>query len=728
MPPTLLYPPEPLEPEAAGKLAVKSALFVQIGASMAERLFSYLERVVVSPGVAVVHESAEGRDMYFVVSGEARLCRGGLDLGRIGAGAHFGELELMARKERSASVVAESTLELARLSREAYEAMSQRDPSLALCLTQALVATLGHKLTEMTDSVGVLLGERSLPRRVVVDVTVNRAWQRVRTGTALGALLPLDVAGDPVVAALVNNKAVALEMPVMSDAHIEPLLASHWEGKRVYRSSLAMLLLEAARRVDPDTFVRLGPSIGFGQSVELVRRGAIAVGEWAARVTGMMRELIAQDLPFRQELWTVEEARGHFAEVGARDLVSLLRTWRTGHVQLACAGDVVVLALAPLLPSASRIERFPFRVSVEEDGSVFLRYGDEARVEPEGGEAPPSSRLPEDIQPAGARLGVRADEPWLTTLGVTSVGAFNEACIRGKTPEIIRVSEGLHEKRIGRIADVIAERGKIRAICVAGPSSSGKTTFIKRLTVQLLVSGIRPIGLSLDDYYVDRERTARDAQGEYDYEALEALDLDLLARDLRRIFAGETVRTSRYDFVTGKSTPGGGEEITLRGTDVLMIEGIHGLNPRLLGDLLERDRIFRIFLQPMTSLPFDRMNRVNVSDVRLIRRIVRDRHTRGTKAAANIMRWPAVRAGEKAHIFPFLAQADAIFDSSLVYEPSVIKVFADRYLLEVMQDHPAFVTAYRLRQLIDKFVTIYPDHVPPTSILREFIGGSGFEV
>ena len=196
---------------------------------------------------------------------------------------------------------------------------------------------------------------------------------------------------------------------------------------------------------------------------------------------------------------------------------------------------------------------------------------------------------------------------------------------------------------------------------------------------------------------------------------------------MRRIFSGELVKTARYDFVAGKSIPEGGKEVLLGPTDVLVIEGIHGLNPKLLDSILERQQIFRVFIQPMTAIPFDSLTRVNVSDIRLLRRIVRDRHTRGYNAASNILRWPSVRAGEKKHIFPFIAQADAIFDSSLVYELSVIKVFAERYLLEVPQEHPAFVTAYRLRQLIDKFVTIYPDHVPPTSILREFIGESGFE-
>ncbi|WP_281325701.1 cyclic nucleotide-binding domain-containing protein [Polyangium sp. 6x1] len=723
---TLAHPPAPLPHASVDALAATSALFAQVCTATASRLVSYLEHVEVPPTSVVMREGEFGREMYFLVSGEARLRRANVDLGRIGPGAHFGELALIAGRLRTSSVIAESTLTLARLSREQFEQMSKRDPELALCLTQALVTSLGHELIEMTENVGALLHERSLPRRVFVDVTVNRAWTRVRTGTLLGDLLPRDVDGDPVVAALVNNKAVALRMPITSDAHVEPLCASHWEGKRVYRASLGLLLLEAARRVDPDVFVRLGPGAGFGQSIELLRPGVLSLATWAESVMGKMHELIAADVPFQQELWTVDEARSHFAEEGARDLLALLRTWRTGHVQLVCAGSVAVLSMTPLLPSAGHIAPFPFRIEVDGE-AVMLRYGDEPCVTPEGGAAPASTRLHEDIQPESARHGVRQDEPWLTTLGITSVGAFNDACVRGKTPEIIRVSEGQHEKRISRIADAIAGRGTIRAICVAGPSSSGKTTFLSRLTVQLLVNGIHPVGLSLDDYYVDREKTARDARGEYDYESLEAIDVGALRGHLGRIFAGETVKTARYDFVSGKSHPDGGREVTLRSSDVLLIEGIHGLNPKLLDGILPRDKVFRIFIQPMTALPFDRVNRVNVSDVRLLRRIVRDRHGRGANAAANIQRWPSVRAGERTNIFPFLAQADAIFDSALVYELGVIKVFADRYLLEVSQDHPAFVTAYRLRQLIDKVVTIYPDHVPPTSILREFIGGSGFE-
>jgi uridine kinase len=721
--------PAPVPLETCVPALAANPLVGSFGPEDWRRFAPYLERVVFAPGAVVLSEATEGHDMFFVLDGVARLRRAHLDLGSIERGDHFGELALMARRLRAASVVAETRLELARLSRDRFDAMASENPALALRFMQALVSSLGHQLTQMTDSVGLLLRERSLPRRLFVEVETAAGKRRVKTGTLLSALLPAELECDQVVAGLINHKAVSLDTPITSDARIEPLCASHWEGRRIFRASLGLLLLEAARRTDPEAVVRLGPSMGFGQAVEIVRPGALVPAAWTERVTRAMREMIAADVPFRQELWTVEEARSLFTEEGARDVVTLLQTWRQAHVPLASCGEMYALSMSPLLPSAGPIGRSPFALLAEPDGGVLLRYGDEAMVEPRRTEVPPPiSLVPRDLHPAAARQGVRHEEPWLTTLGITSVGAFNEACISGKTPEIIRVSEGLHEKRIGQIADAVAERGHVRVICVAGPSSSGKTTFIKRLNVQLQVNGIHPVGLSLDDYYLDREKTIRDARGEYDFEALEALDLALLEEHLRALVVGQTVKTARYDFLLGKSLRDGGPEITLGSSDVLVIEGIHGLNPRLFEGILPREHIFRVFIQPMTALPFDRLSRVNVSDVRLLRRIVRDRHGRGTHAAANIQRWPSVRAGERAHIFPFLHEADVVFDSALAYELGVIKVFADRYLLEVPQEHPSYVTVHRLRGLIDRFITIYPDHVPPTSILREFIGGSGFEV
>ena len=697
----------------------------------------YLERVDIPAGVRVVEETSEGREMFFILEGEARLRRGHVDLGNLGPGAHFGELALIARRLRAATVVSVTPLVVARLTREKYDLLSVADPELALRFTQALVGSLGARLSEMTDSVGMLLRERSLPRRVLLDVVVRGERRQVRTGTMLRKLLPAEIDGAPVVAALVAKKAVPLDTPLTSEVAIEALTTDHWEGKRIYRQSLGLLLLEAAARVDPTGETRLGPSMGFGQRVTRVGPVGLAPHDWAARVQRMMGLLVGLDAPFRQELWTADEARSHFDERGHADAVMLLRTLREGEVPLVSCGEVYALAMDPLLPSTSAIGHFDFRL--EPDGPAFLlRYGDEKQDAPvelaapslpppslrNAGKASPSSRPP----PLLPKRADGVEELWIGALGITSVGAFNQACVVGSVPQIIRVCEGLHEKRISQIADTIAERAhRVRVICIAGPSSSGKTTFIKRLTVQLQVDGIHPVAIGLDDYYLDRDKSPIDEHGERDFEAVEALDLPLLRDHLGRIVAGEEVRTARFDFARGLSLPSGGATIALRPTDVLLLEGIHGLNPRLLEGVLDRDDVFRIFIQPTTALPFDAASRVNASDLRLLRRIVRDRHGRGTNPADNIMRWPSVRAGERKHIFPFLGRADAVFDSALVYEPSVIKVYAERYLLEVAENHPAFMTAYRLRRLIDRFVAIYPDHVPPTSILREFIGGSGFE-
>jgi uridine kinase len=448
-----------------------------------------------------------------------------------------------------------------------------------------------------------------------------------------------------------------------------------------------------------------------------------------------MREIAAQRPPLREEWWTVDEARAYFSRTGWRDAAVLLTTWRDTAVPLVSYGEVYALNMGPLLPNAGDLDGFQI---LADQGSLLLVHGSQATSRfTRSGSGSHDSIPPTDARNVIAREALavsrqtftmtQAEELWLATMGASSVGAFNDACIRGDVTRLIRVSEGFQEKGISRIADQISDRGgAARVVCIAGPSSSGKTTFIKRLETQLQVNGVHPVPISLDNYYVDRDVNPRDEAGNYDYEAVEALQLDLLQDHLSRLLDGESVVTARYDFATGKSLPAGGPAIQLDATDVLMLEGIHGLNPRLF-PLIPASQIFRVFICPLVQLPFDPLTRVSASDVRLLRRIIRDRHSRGSKAADNIMRWPAVRAGERKHIFPFQYHADAVFDSSLIYELAVLKVYAERYLLEVPQSHPAYTTAFRLLQLVDRFVAIYPDHVPPTSILREFIGESGFE-
>jgi uridine kinase len=677
-------------------------------------VIAHAERVSLPAGAQVVREGDLGGDLYFVLEGEARLARNGLALRPLGPGGHFGALGLLTRRPRSVSVTAASDLTVARVSPERWEALARAHPAAALRVALAVLAHIREELVEMTDQLGILLQGRSLAHAREVSVRVGHEVRRVPTGTPVRAVLPAEVGGELVVAALLGHNPVSLATPIFADAAISPLLVSGWEGRRVYTQSVGLLLLEAAAEVAPGVAIRMGPSLGPTQLVEVPGGASADLADLASRLTAAMERLARADVPIRQELWAIEEAIALFEERGWPETVQLLRVWRHAVVPLATCGEVHALATGPLLPSTDPIRGFriaPF------GAGLLVDYG-----ERDHRRAAPHSPPPQE----GGMI--EEHRAWLAAQEMTSVGAFDEICIRGEVSSLIRVAEGFHEKRIGRIADGIAlRRGEVRVICVAGPSGSGKTTFIKRLSVQLQIDGLRPVGLSLDDYYVDRERTVRDEHGEYDFEALEALDLALLQDHVRRLVAGERVKTARYDFRTGISGPEGGPEIQLAAGDVLLLEGIHGLNPRLLGDIVAPEKLYRIFIHPATTLPFDRLSRVSATDLRLLRRIVRDRHARGYKAADNILRWPSVQRGERRHIFPFQREADAVFDSSLIYEPAVLKVYAERYLLEVPPDHPAYPTAYRLRLLVDWFVAVYPDHVPPTSILREFIGGSGFE-
>ena len=692
------------------------------------RIVAFMDVLHFQAGEALVREGELGRDLFVVVEGEARIHKGDTELGTARAGELVGELGLILGRPRAASIEATVPLAVARLTHGAFLALSKRDAELGQRLTEAIFGALSGRLSDMTESVLHLLRERSLPRRSRISIEVGGVTQSVPTGTRAGTLLPAEIDGVQVVAALLDRKAIALDTPLSAGGVLEALLATHWEGERVVGESLALIALEAARRFDPGLALRVGPSIGHGRVLELDPRAGHDTKELATALGAALDALVAEDAPLREEVWTAEEARAHFAEEGLRDAAALLASWRHATVVLVSYGRAYTLRTSALLSRTSLLRG----ARIEADGDALLivppaPYGS-------GGSAPESSAaqaLHEAQETRAAarhvRRMLRDQDRFLEALGITSVGTFNEACIVGSVPRLVRVVEGFHEKRIAQIADAIATReNPVRIVCVAGPSSSGKTTFLKRLTVQLQVNGLRPHGISLDDYYVDRDKNPRDARGEYDYEVLEAIDVDLLQSDLARLLAGERVHGPRYDFLKGLSIPGGGAEIALGDGDVLLLEGIHGLNPRLLGGL-PTSSAFRIFVCPLRTLPLDRAGRLHASDLRLLRRIVRDRHTRGATAAQSILRWPSVRSGERKHIFPYQHHADAVFDTSLVYEPSVLKVYAERYLLEVSRGSPAYVTASRLLELLDAFVSIYPDHVPQTSMLREFIGGSGFE-
>jgi len=708
-------------------VGLRGALFDSFAPEARADLATFFEPVSSAAGEFAVREGDRERDMYVILEGEALVERGGVEVDRLGGGDHFGELSLIASRPRAASVRAVTPLSLLRLTPASLRRLTKERPELVVPLLEVLIATLGEELSSMTDGVRALLRDRSLPRQRHVHATVGGVVEEVWIGTPVGALLPVTVDGHPTVAALLGERPVSMATPLSSDAVITPLTTAHWEGRRIYQRSLALLLLEAADDLGFD--LSLDYSVGLGQRVRVETDDREAA---AHAIETRMQELATDDRPLHDELWTLEEARAHLEESGDRAGVDLLRTWRQPALSLASYGRVYAPTPGPLLASTGPLTGF--RVVVD-DGALLLVYG------PHGSQATPARETPADARHSRppppplldaalrasfhARNMTREPQRWLSSLGLSTVGELNRACIDGDVSEMIRVAEGFQEKRIGRIADAIHEAGA-RVVCIAGPSSSGKTTFIKRLSVQLRVDGLEPHGISLDDYYVDREENPRDAHGEYDFEAFEALRVDLFGQHVTELLAGQAVRTARYDFQTGRSSPSGGPELAMGSGGILLLEGLHALNPRLLA-AVDPDRIFRVFICPLAQLPLDRLRRVHASDVRLLRRIVRDRHGRGTTPAANIARWPAVRRGEQKHIFPFQQHADAVFDSSLIYELSVLRVYAERYLLEVPQDHPSYTTAFRLLGLLERFVSIYPDHVPPTSLLREFIGGSGFE-
>jgi uridine kinase len=341
----------------------------------------------------------------------------------------------------------------------------------------------------------------------------------------------------------------------------------------------------------------------------------------------------------------------------------------------------------------------------------------------------PQRAAPTTIQPRPEidhlLVAFREYGDWLENLGLSDVGSLNESIASGRIRELVLVSEALHERRVSQIAEWVAEgQGDIRLILIAGPSSSGKTTFSKRLAVQLIAHGLRPFALAMDEYFVDREKTPRDARGNFDFESLHALDLDRFNRDLIDLMAGHTVTLPHFNFKLGRSAPG--ETVTLSKDTVIVAEGIHGLNPDLV-PYVKAERILRLYVSALTQLNLDRHNRVSTTDTRLIRRIVRDAATRGYSALDTLRRWDSVRHGETTRIFPFQENADVMFNSALVYELSALRPLAEPLLLQVPPDSPEYVRANRLLSLLAWFNPCPHDLIPDNSILREFIGGSILE-
>jgi uridine kinase len=530
-------------------------------------------------------------------------------------------------------------------------------------------------------------------------------------GTPLESFVRAAYNDDPVptVAAMINSKLYELTYPVMHDVEVTPVSIHDSDGMRIYRRSLTFLLVAAVQQLFPDAQVYVDHSLTFGGLFcEVHEHDPLTVQE-VALLEQRMKEMVAEDAPIHKRCVPLQEAITLFQARGQEDKVSLLGRRQRDYVTLYRLYDMDDYFHGYMVPSTGYLRYFSLQHYSE---GFVLRY--------------PRHEQPTELQPVVEYPKLvavfRRYGDWLQVLGIHNVGALNDALAEGRGGEVALVSEALHEQRIAQIAAEIAKRrNEVRLVLIAGPSASGKTIFSKRLAIQLLANGLRPVAVELDNYFVDRVNTPLDEHGEYDFEHLWAVDLELLNEHMLKLMDGREVRMPRYSFPLGKREEGG--LLQLSKDHVILLEGIHGLNPALVPGV-PTERIYRIFVSALTQLNLDHYNRVPTTDTRLIRRIVRDARERGYSALDTIRRWESVRNGEKRWIFPYQEHADVMFSSALVYELSALKPQAEPLLFQIERRGREYVEARRLLALLRWFLPFCADPVPTNSILREFIGGS----
>ena len=516
------------------------------------------------------------------------------------------------------------------------------------------------------------------------------------------------------VSAKVNHKVEGLTFQLYNNKDVEFLDIQSSSGMRTYVRSLIFILSKAVEDLYPNGSIVLEHQVSNGYYCQLKLDRTIGLDD-VIRIKQRMKEIIAEDLPFKRFEKHTHEVVELFRNKGMTDKVRLLETSGKLYSYYYTLGETIDYYYGSLLPSTGYIHLFDI---VKYYDGLLLQVP--CRSNPQ--------KLEEVLKQEKMLEVLKEHRRWNQILGIGTVGDFNTACNQGYATELINVSEALQEKRISQIADEIFNRGQkgtpVKLILISGPSSSGKTTFSKRLSVQLMANGLKPYPISLDDYFVNREETPRDETGNYDYESLYALDLDFFNTQIQALLAGKEVELPRFNFTTGKREMSG-NHLKIDEHMILILEGIHALNPQLVPHI-PTEHQFKIYVSALTTILLDNHNYIPTADNRLLRRIIRDYKYRGYSAEETINRWPSVRAGEEKWIFPFQENADVMFNSALLFELAIIKDYAEPILRKVPNNRPEYSEAYRLRKFLDYFVPLQDKELPPTSLLREFLGGSSF--
>ena len=524
----------------------------------------------------------------------------------------------------------------------------------------------------------------------------------------------LDIPFGPV-SAKVNNKVESLTFRLYNNKDVEFQNICCSSGMRTYVRSLCFILCKAVEDLYPSGKIMLEHPVSKGYYCRLKLEDRTIGLDDIQRIKQRMKEIIAEDLPFQRFEKHTTEVVELFRQKGMEDKVRLLETSDNLYSYYYTLGDTIDYYYGSLLPSTGYIHLFDL---VKYYDGLLLQVPNRSNPE----------KLEEVVKQEKMLEVFKEHRRWNQILGIGTVGDFNKACNAGYATELINVSEALQEKRISQIADDIFNRGQkghpVKLILISGPSSSGKTTFSKRLSVQLIANGLRPYPISLDDYFVNREDTPKDENGNYDYESLYALDLGFFNQQLQALLNGEEVELPRFNFTTGKREMSG-KRLKLNENTILILEGIHALNPELTTHIPSENK-FKIYVSALTTILLDNHNYIPTTDNRLLRRIIRDYKYRGYSAEETISRWPSVRAGEDKWIFPYQENADVMFNSALLFELAIIKDYAEPILRKVPNNRPEYSEAYRLRKFLAYFVPLQDKELPPTSLLREFLGGSSF--